>query len=90
LIFFEDLYLAEENAFFNVIQKTDDKFDSIAIFSHNPGITDFANLLTNTRIDNIPTCGVFTISVDTKHWSDFKEAKKEFLFFDFPKSESLP
>jgi len=90
LIFFEDLYLAEENAFFNVIQKTDDKFDSIAIFSHNPGITDFANLLTNTRIDNIPTCGVFAVSVDTEHWSDFTEAKKDFLFFDFPKSESLP
>jgi hypothetical protein len=50
-----------------------------------PGITDFANSLTDARTDNIPTCGIFAVSIDAKKWSKFKEAKKNFLFFDYPR-----
>jgi len=71
-----------------VIEKTDDDLDTIAVFSHNPGITDFANDLTEIRIENIPTCGVFVVKIDSKHWADIKEAKKEFWFFDYPKNIS--
>ncbi|MEO7924202.1 MAG: histidine phosphatase family protein [Chitinophagaceae bacterium] len=86
IIFRDELYGAGENVFADVIAKADNKFDSMAVFSHNPGITDFANLLTNTRIDNIPTCGVFAVKADCKKWKDFAEAKKEFWFFDYPKA----
>jgi len=61
---------------------------TIAIFSHNPGITDFANLLTDTRIDNMPTCSVFAVKADIRNWEDFEKASKQFWFFDFPKSQS--
>jgi phosphohistidine phosphatase len=81
-----ELYEAGEDVFFEVIAGADNKHDSIAIFSHNPGITGFANLLTDARIDNIPTCGIFAVQIDCKKWSDFKTAKKEFWFFDFPKA----
>lgn len=83
----EELYAAEANVFFGVIRNTNDKFDSIALFSHNPGLTDFANLLSDVRIDNIPTCGVFAVKADAKHWADFKDAKKDFWFFDYPKHD---
>ena len=83
----EKLYAAAAEALFDVINKADDKFDSIAIVAHNPGLTDFANLLTDTKIDNIPTCGIFAIKIEIKHWKDFKDAKKEFWFFDYPKAE---
>ncbi len=87
ILFIEDLYGAEENTFYRVIADVANKFDNIAIFSHNPGITGFANLLSDTRIDNIPTCGVFAIKIDIKKWEDFRDGKKEFWFFDFPKAE---
>jgi phosphohistidine phosphatase len=87
IIFKEKLYGALSTVFFDVISKADDKFDSIAIFAHNPGITDFANSLTDARIDNIPTCGIFAVKINTKHWKDFKEAGKEFWFADYPKAE---
>ena len=86
IVFKEKLYLAEPDAFFSIIAAANDKFDSIALFSHNFGITDFANMLTEVRIDNIPTCGVFAIKAACTKWSDFKEAKKEYLFFDYPKA----
>lgn len=86
IIFREELYLATVDLFFDIIKLTSDEYKSIAVFSHNPGITDFANHLTNTRIDNIPTCGIFAVSIDTKKWADFEEAPRHFLFFDYPKA----
>ena len=83
--FIDELYLATPNVFSAVISAIDDKYDSIAVFSHNNGITDFANQLTETRIDEIPTCGIFAIKLRSKHWSEFDTAEKEFLFFDSPK-----
>ncbi len=84
--FYEELYLAGPSVFFDVISKTNDKHDTIAVFSHNDGITAFANLLTTTRIDNIPTCGIFAVKAKIKHWSEFETAEKEFWFFDYPKA----
>ena len=80
------LYEAGEENFFEVIENLKDKWDVVAIFSHNPGVTYFANLLTEKRIDNMPTCSVFAISIDSKKWNDLRNAKREFLFFDYPKS----
>ena len=81
-----DLYLASPSTFYDVISKVDDELDTIAVFSHNEGITAFANDLTDTRIDNIPTCGVFAVKIETDSWKNFREAKKEFWFFDYPKA----
>jgi phosphohistidine phosphatase len=86
LLFKEELYLAAPATFFSVIEKIDDAYNSVAIFSHNNGLTDFANLLTDARIDNIPTCGIFAVTIDSDSWSDFRTAKKEFWFFDYPKA----
>lgn len=87
IIFKTALYGASTDIFYEVISKLEDEFDNIAVFSHNPGLTDFANDLTETKIDNIPTCGIFAIKIDTKHWSNIKEAKKEFWFMDYPKAQ---
>ncbi|MBC7947508.1 MAG: histidine phosphatase family protein [Chitinophagaceae bacterium] len=86
IIYKEELYLATVEWFYHIIAKTDDEFKSIAVFSHNPGITDFANGLTSATIDNIPTCGIFAVKIDTKKWRDFEKAPKEFLFSDYPKA----
>jgi len=87
IIFFDALYLAGPSIFSQVISKTDDQFDTIAVVSHNDGITAFANTLTNTTTNNIPTCGIFAVKVKAKHWSDFPTAEKEFWFFDYPKNK---
>jgi phosphohistidine phosphatase len=87
IVFYEELYGAGEDVFYDVISKAGKKAETIAIFSHNPGITDFANELTDTRIDNIPTSAVFAVKANCKKWEEFRDAEKEFWFFDFPKNE---
>ncbi|HYH14848.1 MAG TPA: phosphoglycerate mutase family protein [Flavisolibacter sp.] len=82
----EELYEPRVDNFYNVAISLPDKANVIALFSHNPGITEFVNTLTNVRIDDMPTCGIFAVSADTDNWSEFKEASKQFLFFDYPKN----
>jgi len=86
IVLIPQLYLAASTVFESVLSSLESDSDTIALFSHNPGITDFANTLTEARIDDIPTCGIFAINIDTNEWKNFREAKKEFLFFDYPKA----
>lgn len=85
ILLFPELYHAPEEIFYQVITKLPDNSNTVALFSHNPGITDFINSLTNTRIDNMPTCGIFAIKTKIKEWRSFREGEKEFWFFDYPK-----
>jgi len=82
----EELYEAAEDQFAKVIASLDDKDNVVAIFSHNPGITDYANTLTATRIDNIPTSGIFAVKAETDDWKGFASAPKQLWFFDYPKN----
>jgi len=86
VVFVSELYHAPAQTFYNIIAGFDDRFNCAAIFSHNPGITEFVNSLTTVRLDNMPTCGIFAFNALIKKWSDFPGAKKEFWFFDYPKS----
>lgn len=83
----EKLYEAGEEDFYEVVESLENKWDSVAIFSHNPGITSFANSLTDTKVDDMTTSSIFAIKINSDKWSDFKTARKEFWFFDYPKSE---
>lgn len=86
MIVIPELYMADTSAFVKAIKEAPPKADAIAIFSHNNGITDFANKLSDTRIDNMPTCSVFAVKVDIDDWNDFQPGKAEQYFFDYPKS----
>jgi phosphohistidine phosphatase len=88
ILFIDELYLAAPPAFFAAIASMDDKLRNLALFSHNPGITDFVNMLTTVHTDNMPTCGVFAVKANIISWKDFEKAKKEFWFYDYPKLES--
>jgi phosphohistidine phosphatase len=86
LIMVDALYHAGSEEFYNAIEQAPARARTIAIFSHNPGITEFANSLTNTRVDDMPTCAVFAVRCPIKEWSEFRNAEKEFWFFDYPKN----
>lgn len=87
ILFIPELYHAPPQTFRDVIASLDDRFDTIALFSHNPGITAFVNSLTSVRVDNMPTCGIFAVKSDGANWAEFAAASKEFWFFDYPKNQ---
>ncbi len=87
LVLVPALYEAGITNFYDVISLMDDKDDTVALFSHNPGITDMANSLSVNRVDNMPTCSVFAVVAKIKAWKDFHSTDKEFQFFDYPKNQ---
>ncbi len=86
IIALEKLYHAQPSVFLNVIESLKDKMNNVAIFAHNPGITEMATALTNyTEIIDMPTCGIFAVKININTWQDFETAIKEKLFFKYPK-----
>jgi phosphohistidine phosphatase len=81
-----ELYMADDNDFTNVIRNAPPETNSIAIFSHNEGITRFANTLSETKIDNMPTSSFFAVKAHIHEWTEFRPEGNEFYFFDYPKS----
>ena len=79
------LYNPRETNFENLIYGLSNEVNSVALFSHNNGISNFANSLTD-EIVNLPTSGVVGYRIDCDNWSDFATAKKEFLYFYSPKN----
>jgi phosphohistidine phosphatase len=85
LILIPSLYEASTKHFYDTIEELADKYESAALFSHNPGISDFINSLEIFPVYDMPTCAVYALEIDTNEWKEFKDADKKFLFFDYPK-----
>lgn len=86
IIFVSALYQAPVEVFYDTIAALPDNLNTVALFSHNPGITYFVNSLdTKTKVDNMPTCAIFAAEAAITQWKEFAKAKKECLFFDYPK-----
>jgi phosphohistidine phosphatase len=81
-----ELYLAPSTDFYTVLAGLDNSLNSVAIFSHNNGITEFANSLGVASIDNMPTCSVFAFTLDAANWEQIRTGEKRFSFFDYPKN----
>jgi phosphohistidine phosphatase len=86
LVILQQLYHAQVQDFKEVVAGLDDRYDSAVLFSHNPGITAFANVLTTVRLDNMPTCSIFAVTSQAENWREFLSAGTSFWFFDYPKS----
>ena len=73
--FMDSLYHAPASIMYDVVEQIDNRFHSAALFTHNPGITDFVNSLqVKVTIDNMPTCAVFAVSIAAYDWKHFGEA----------------
>ena len=79
------LYHAQVQDFKEVVAELDDQYDCVALFSHNPGITAFANILSSVRLDNMPTCSIFAVTSAATSWKEFLHTGTTFWFFDYPK-----
>ena len=80
----QKLYNPSERNFESVIYDLENEVNSVAMFSHNNGISNFANSMSDD-VFMFPTCGVAGFQIETDSWSDFEKAKKKLVFFYEPK-----
>ena len=65
-----DLYEADVADFLRVIRGLDPAARHVAIFAHNPALTEVANRLSDAEIANVPTCGLVRIRLNVERWDD--------------------
>src|SRR5450432_2752044 len=87
ILFVPSLYQAGPENFSKVVRGLDDAYNHVALFSHNPGITDFASSLTSSHLAHMPTSSVFAVTAPVESWKDFSRAEKSFLFFYKPEEK---
>jgi phosphohistidine phosphatase len=82
-----DLYHASENDFTYLIQSQSDELESIALFSHNPGITYYINRYSDVYIDNVPTSGIVVLRSTSDKWSNVNTSNTKMIDFFYPKKD---
>src|SRR4051795_10088121 len=78
IVTIDSLYEPTIEDFYHAIEGLGDGFQTVAVFSHNPTITNFANDLTSFRVDEMPTCAVFAVKAHAEKWGQFRSVHKEF------------
>ena len=79
------IYEAFESDVLSIIRATNDQFQRILVFGHNPTFTGLANQFSTQYIPNVPTCGIVKIEAEIAHWKDFSPQTGKQTAFYFPK-----
>lgn len=67
----------------DIIKNLNDSLDRVMIVGHNHAFTSIANMLGNTYIDNVPTCGFVQLEFDESSWKSITTGKT--IITVFPK-----
>lgn len=65
----------------NIIKNLPDSCNRVMIVGHNHAFTSVANMLGNTYIENVPTCGFVQLKFKIDHWKDITTGKTVMTLF---------
>ena len=82
------LYAASLDTLIDFIGQQDPGVNNVVVVGHNPGMTEFANYLCPGLTDNMPTCGVVSVTIDTDNWDLRKNNTVTLDLYDYPKRVS--
>jgi len=80
-----ELYLASPRTIIDVVVNEGEKYHDVMVVGHNPGLTDLLNQISDAKVDNIPTCGVFTVDFEIDDWAKIDAHRGTLTWFDYPK-----
>ena len=83
-----NLYLGSLSDILDVVVAQDNGFNSLMLFGHNPGFTDFANYLVPGLTNNVPTAGVVSVNIDQDDWNLDEQPAAELVLYDYPKKRA--
>ena len=86
--FKKDLYLPDVSTLLDSVCKIDDKYESAVLVSHNFGISQFAEYLSNENIGMMPTAAIVGLVFPFSDWKSISKSTAMLLFFDYPSQYS--
>lgn len=83
----EEIYEASARTLLNVIGQIDDKYQTVMLIGHNPGISYIAEYFTKEVLGNVPTCGFVEINFPSAdRWAEVSEGTGKVEAFLYPKN----
>lgn len=80
-----ELYHASEKTIRDFITYTDNSFNTIFIFAHNPGLLYFCDMYEEFSLSNLPTTGIVGIEADIDDWIKFSVKNSSVVIEEYPK-----
>ncbi|TXI07874.1 MAG: histidine phosphatase family protein [Rhizobium sp.] len=81
------IYEASVGTLLQIVRELDDRYAHVALFGHNPGLSNLARKLAHCDFDELPTCGMVQISLPANHWRDVSANSGQLLYSSWPKDE---
>ncbi len=88
LILKDDLYLADAEQLIEEVSLLSDKYSTVILVSHNPGLTELVNSFDGPYIDNVPTSGIVKVEFQVALWAEVSIHKGEVTDLMIPKMYS--
>ena len=82
------IYGADMDGLLGIIHDLPDTAASVLLVGHNPTITDTANALSPSSLNDMPTAAVVCLHFACDAWAEVSKANAEFYFYDFPRNAS--
>ena len=79
------LYFEGTSGILEIIRSLKSRINTAMLFGHNPTMTEAVNILAQTTIGNVPTCGIAEIQFDVESWQDVDKGLGTMQLFDYPK-----
>lgn len=79
------LYLADLTTWRSVLNDLPATSGTVALFSHNPGISECCEWLTGEGLGELPTCAMVRIDMDADEWKALARGTGTVRWYDYPK-----
>jgi len=79
------IYEASTKHLTEVVLQISDDFETVLLFGHNPGLTNFANYLSAKAIEDMPTCAIVGLELEIEAWSKLERYCGKKILFEYPK-----
>lgn len=79
------IYEAAMRDLADVVHDINDDCGTVFLFGHNPGISNFANLLSNQPVVDMPTCAIAGFELNINSWSEAERYCGKLILFEYPK-----
>ena len=83
----EELYMAGLTDFYRLVHGLPDEYQAVMLVSHNPGVADFMNNITNGVYLEVPTAALAVVSFGQGGWADLSPKTGETVYYSYPKAE---
>jgi phosphohistidine phosphatase len=86
IVYNNEIYEASVRRLINVVNSLEEKIESCLLVGHNPGLSDFAEVLTGETIGSLPTGGLVKIEFEVRSWQEVVAGSGFLRVFDCPYS----